>query len=827
MNQRAIILLGCLLLSVVLTAASAGKEVDQLYVLSPQWIVLINDYMDAWDARIYSENRKKFDKWLLQQERLEKGRSPRWTDIKKRKKLWREAFGNLLSEWSWMDKTASYKLISKGRTNMPVQAVTWAGVLGARQSPENSRVRDCYPYQLAIYTYLRLPIPLRVGETYRLQQKDGRTSTLDFNPSLIMTPVIKVNQVGYLPDAPHKFAYLGAWVPGMGAVDYSTFKTFEIKRKTDAATVFKGNIELRQADEHCWGNKHDVSYSGEDIYELDFSRFQETGEFYILIQGLGRSYCFHVGKQVMGEPFFVTARGLFHQRCGCSLQSNYTAWVRQACHTAEVYSCRLPGSGGNIWKDAQGRQVKDIRNLDFAIIRETGNKEKARQIRGGWHDAADYDRRQAHHQVVWDLLGTYELNPDAFSDGQLNIPESGNGIPDIVDEAAYGLSVWQSAQNEDGSVGGRIETTSHPHHYGMPDRDTSDFYYSLPTRESTMSFAASAAWLSRVIKPFSETHAAACLQQAERAYAWAVQTNRNPNRIQLNVPVSKKWLAEKKLLTWEENDTNHIFPALLASLNLYRATDQSRYLDDALRLYAPYALRYFRSYPNYLHHSWSLYGLASGQISLVPKSTRNKARKELMTLANERLALMKDKPYRHSWKQAQSRRWGMALPATWARYFILADRLADDPRYRDAALLSADYHLGCNALGLSHTTGLGEAYVCAVQDAETRADNILEPVPGLTPYGVVSVPRHVESEVYSLIELPGVQNAEKGIPLWRQLGPHDRLDPLNNEFTVHETLSPSVVMFGAYLEPGWMPTKALAGRQPKSREELAGWYRLP
>ncbi|MCB1135851.1 MAG: glycoside hydrolase family 9 protein, partial [Chlamydiia bacterium] len=68
---------------------------------------------------------------------------------------------------------------------------------------------------------------------------------------------------------------------------------------------------------------------------------------------------------------------------------------------------------------------------------------------GGWHDAADWDRRTQHLTCVLDLLNAYEIAPQKFLDGQLNIPESGNGIPDILDEAEYGLRVWLKSQNAD------------------------------------------------------------------------------------------------------------------------------------------------------------------------------------------------------------------------------------------------------------------------------------------------------------------------------------------------------------------------------------------
>ena len=70
--------------------------------------------------------------------------------------------------------------------------------------------------------------------------------------------------------------------------------------------------------------------------------------------------------------------------------------------------------------------------------------------------------------------------------------------------------------------------------------------------------------------------------------------------------------------------------------------------------------------------------------------------------------------------------------------------------------------------------------------------------------------------------------ANPPIPMWRRIGPHSRCDPLNNEFTMQETLSPAVVMFAALMEPGWMPGEELKSRKPRAQNDLMDtWFRIP
>ena len=93
-------------------------------------------------------------------------------------------------------------------------------------------------------------------------------------------------------------------------------------------------------------------------------------------------------------------------------------------------------------------------------------------------------------------MSAYFMFPEKFSDGQQHIPESGNGIPDIIDEAAWGVEVWRRAQHDDGGVGCWLEATSHPK-VDNPAKDKQRYYAALPTRHSTIQYSAHASLLAR------------------------------------------------------------------------------------------------------------------------------------------------------------------------------------------------------------------------------------------------------------------------------------------------------------------------------------------
>ena len=69
---------------------------------------------------------------------------------------------------------------------------------------------------------------------------------------------------------------------------------------------------------------------------------------------------------------------------------------------------------------------------------------------GGWTDAYDNDQRPVNYICVLDLLLAYYLNPGAFTDNQLYIPETGNNIPDIIDEALWEINWWLRMRDQEG-----------------------------------------------------------------------------------------------------------------------------------------------------------------------------------------------------------------------------------------------------------------------------------------------------------------------------------------------------------------------------------------
>ena len=329
------------------------------------------------------------------------------------------------------------------------------------------------------------------------------------------SPLFKVNQVGYQPDQP-KFIYMGAWLgPKLGAWRMKERGTGNGERgwrlvnaKTGEAVLrHSGADEPRHRVDDC-ANKEGTPFTGEYTYEMDFSSVTNEGVYFVEVDGVGRSEDFRIWRGAAEDAFRAHMGGLYQKRCGIAKTEPYTHWTAGACHTNVVRGAFAP---------EEGRLPKDVRWFD--VIRCCTGWENSERISvsGGWHDAADFDRRPAHLNIVNDLCAVYLMKPGNFRDGQLAIPENANGIPDILDEAEWGLRHLLQVQQKDGGVGTWIETTRHPRPGESAEGDPLRYAVSRATRASSLAYAAHAALLARC----NETLRAKYLESAKRAWNFA------------------------------------------------------------------------------------------------------------------------------------------------------------------------------------------------------------------------------------------------------------------------------------------------------------------
>lgn len=297
--------------------------------------------------------------------------------------------------------------------------------------------------------YLKLPQSLSQGKTYTIQI-NGNTNTdviskdITFDIFNSRTEAIHVNLVGYLNDASVKSADLYQWMGDGGARDYSSFEgkkvsIYDVKSKKSREV---GTVSLWKANAADAG-KYNLINS--DVWNIDFTGFSNPGTYRLAVEGLGCSEDFIIGKDTYAEPFKISTIGFFYMRIGQD-NLNMNPVPRRPLYipgkspenTKVIITTMQPFHAD--WKTFSHGDVWDTPNA-WAKYIKPGNPQNA-NVYGGHCDAFDWDRHLGHVSIIYDMLLPFILTKGAISDDNLGIAESGNGIPDILDEARNEVDFW-------------------------------------------------------------------------------------------------------------------------------------------------------------------------------------------------------------------------------------------------------------------------------------------------------------------------------------------------------------------------------------------------
>ena len=488
---------------------------------------------------------------------------------------------------------------------------------------------------------------------------------------------VQVNQVGYLPSSP-KYGYVGNWLGNRPMpVDTSSFMIID---SDNGEEVLTGKLRLR--------NEND-SWSGNDVYEADFSSLTAEGRYFLYIPGVGTSSNFEIGPDVYGPIYRAVSRLFFHNRNSMPIDVEYadTGYARPE---------------GGIPKNLDGVLHPVLANYPLSSGEKPGDYIP---VQGGWFDAGDYGQYITNAAPVWyNISAALDLVPHCFEDNELDIPESGNGIPDMIDELRWGMRWALSMQNEkDGGVYWRIASErwddSLPHQLDKPR-----FIYEKTTH-ATASFAAMAAIHARIIKPYDGEEYEQALNAAEKAWRflehniqWPVEGNtyRNP----------------KGTHAGEYPDPSAGDNILWAAAELYRTTGEKRYRDYyeanyQLVKFDPVNLPSFRR--SEMSAAWA-WVMAAG--AKEDQATEH-ARKQILSSADwavrqggksaYRVMIHDHPPYLGWGSFAQSTRRVLSL--------LQAYHISGKYEYLEWALISPSTQLGANPLSISFITGFGDHQV--------------------------------------------------------------------------------------------------------------------
>ncbi|TWV12449.1 cellulase [Bacteroidaceae bacterium HV4-6-C5C] len=238
---------------------------------------------------------------------------------------------------------------------------------------------------------------------------------------------IRVNRLGYLPASIKVAVFI--------STNEKANLHFSVKDAKTGRIAFKGKGVSANAGR--WGMKQ--------AFRLNFSSLSTHGKYYIECNG-SRSPQFRIDPEVWEGTADFVLNYMRQQRCG------YNPYLDTLCHQHDGYIVDHP--------TREGEKV---------------------DVRGGWHDASDYlQYLTTSATATFQMLFAWQQTPDTtvFKDNYQSDGRKGsNGIPDILDEARWGLD-WMLRMNPDSTLMFNQIADDRDHAaMRFPNRDYVDYGY--------------------------------------------------------------------------------------------------------------------------------------------------------------------------------------------------------------------------------------------------------------------------------------------------------------------------------------------------------------
>ena len=314
------------------------------------------------------------------------------------------------------------------------------------------------------WLFLQLPQPMKQGCTYEVSIPKGigadqEKVSVNFDVWNSQSEAIHVNIIGYSPAETIHAADLYQWLGDGGQRDYSSWEGRKVyiynvktKKKQNVGTVkfWKSAADAEQEA----GKK---ALIGTDVWNIDF-KATTPGRYRLVVEDVGCSMDFDIASDIYFQPYRYSVRGYYYMRLGEPKDPEHVWPVpRQPQFIPEtdpkgltVYKTDLT-PWDKEWRDLH-TDVWDEPHFKpvFASIfwqhRLPGNPVNT-EVKGGHSDAFDWDRHLAHVSNIYDMLLPFILSGGRLSEDHLGIRESGNGIPDIIDEARNEVDFFLSIRD--------------------------------------------------------------------------------------------------------------------------------------------------------------------------------------------------------------------------------------------------------------------------------------------------------------------------------------------------------------------------------------------
>jgi endoglucanase len=496
------------------------------------------------------------------------------------------------------------------------------------------------------------------------------------------TAAIRLNQLGFLPSEPKT-------VVVVGAID----STFLVASWPANSVVLRGTLSPAAS----W------TLAGERVRRAELTGLNKPGRYVLTVPGVGTSIPFDIGTTNTREVARAAIKAFYYQRAGTPLPAKFAGkWARAEGHPDTVVL---------------------VHSSAATSARPAGTRISAPR---GWYDAGDYNKYIVNSGIsTYTLLLLAEQFPAEARALSTNIPESGNGLPDILNEALWNIR-WMLAMQDpnDGGVYHKLTSAAFDN-FVRPDLETTTRYVVQKGSAATFDFAAVMAHASLLVRHYPHELpglADTLTRAALAAWRWG---RLHPDSVYDQERLNAKHTPP--ITTGAYGDTHLDDERRWAAAELAIATKQDSFLVAVPPFVAAADVPTWSSVG-----TLGLISLAEHRREMATLVDTGRVTAQLLALARGLRGAASHSPYGIAMVQPWDFVWGSnAVAANQGLVLVQAERLTGDTSFLRVAASNLDYILGRNATGYSFVTGFGAKTPWHPHHRPSATDTVVAPVPGM------------------------------------------------------------------------------------------------
>jgi hypothetical protein len=579
---------------------------------------------------------------------------------------------------------------------------------------------NTYDLRVQNSLYLQIATPVADGQLVTVTNPDGSLWSASTQFTALAgpqrySPAIHVNEEGYVP-AFAKTAMVGYYLGDMGEMPIAAGAGFNLIDATTGAVVFSGSLTLRPDTGY---NTAPLPY--QQVYVADFSSFTTPGQYQVQVPGMGASLPFLIDSGIAMAWTRTYALGMYEQRSGMAVSLPYTRFTHAADHTAPA-SVPVPDTSPqfaftwnciagyattvNTANPAQGAPFLTTNETSLYPFINTG----AIDVSGGHFDAGDYSKYTINSaQLIHELIFAVDNIPGLQQYDNLGIPESGDGIPDVLQEAKWEADFLAKMQDADGGFYFLVYPINREYEANvLPENGDPQVVWPKNTSVTAAAVAAlaEAASSPTMIKYYPQA-AAKYLQKAQLGWQFLMSA------------IAQHGLAGSyQKITFYSDDWTHNDELAWAAAAMYAATGSAQYQTQLFQWFPnPADPSTFRWGWWRMSESWGnairtyAFAARSGRLaaSALDPNYLAACNGQIVAAGDDAVtwgsACAYGTPFPPATKAVQGGGWYFSLDQ--ASDMAVAYQINPKPAYVDGLVAAMNYEGGCNPVNVSYLEGLG------------------------------------------------------------------------------------------------------------------------